>query len=415
MRGSDATTGALFSYVDIEARVPAKHPIRVIRRVVNEVLERLDADFAGMYAAIGRPSIAPERLLRASLLQAFFTIRSERLLMERLDYDLMFRWFVGLGIDDPVWDHSTFSKNRDRLLEADIARKLLKTILEHKEVAPLLSDEHFTVDGTLVNAWASLKSFVPKEGATAVDTPPDDGQGKLPAAGAQPEDEAAKQPEKKEQAAQPTSTDPGKPESAAPVPTAAETDKRSRNEEVDFHGQKRCNATHASTTDPEARLFRKGPGKEARLSFMGHAMTENRHGLVVETGFTQATGTAEREEAKAMIERHSPGSTRRLTVGADKAYDVAGFVADLRAMCVTPHVAQKTKGSAIDARTTRHPGYAVSIRRRKLVEEPFGWAKTIGGLARPKLKGRARQSFAFTFIMAAYDLVRLPRLIAAAA
>src|SRR5262245_59322019 len=288
MRGSDAVTGAMFSYVDIEARVPAKHPIRVIRRIVNEVLADLDADFAAMYAAIGRPSIAPEKLLRASLLQAFFTVRSERLLMERLDYDLMFRWFVGLGIDDPVWDHSTFSKNRDRLREADIARRFLKCTLEHREVAPL-------------------------------------------------------------------------------------------------------------------------------LSYMGHAMTENRHGLVVETGFTQATGTAEREEAKAMIERHSPGSARRLTVGADKAYDVAGFVADLRAMCVTPHIAQKTKGSAIDARTTRHPGYAVSIRRRKLVEEPFGWAKTIGGLARPKLKGLARQGFAFTFIMAAYDLVRLPKLIAATA
>jgi hypothetical protein len=199
------------------------------------------------------------------------------------------------------------------------------------------------------------------------------------------------------------------------MPTAAEIDKRSRNEDVNFHGQKRCNDTHASTTDPQARLFRKGPGKEARLSYMGHAMTENRHGLVVETGFTQATGTAEREEAKAMIERHSPGSARRLTVGADKAYDTAGFVADLRAMCVTPHVSQKARGSAIVARTTRHPGYAVSIRRRKLLEEPFGWAKTIGGLARPKLKGIARQGFAFTFIMAAYDLVRLPRLIAATA
>lgn len=408
MRGSDAATGAMFSYVDIEARVPTKHPIRVIRRIVNEVLASLDADFAAMYAAIGRPSIAPEKLLRASLLQAFFTVRSERLLMERLDYDLMFRWFAGLGIDDPVWDHSTFSKNRDRLLEADIARKLLKSIVEHKEVAPLLSDEHFTVDGTLVTAWASLKSFVPKDVAASAPPPPDDddGQSKPPTTGAKPP---------QTQATQPTSAEPDKSESAAPVQTATETDKRSRNKEVDFRGQKRCNDTHVSTTDPQARLFRKGPGKEARLSYMGHAMTENRHGLVVETGFTQATGTAEREEAKVMIERHSPGSMRRLTVGADKAYDTAGFVADLRAMCVTPHVAQKAKGSAIDARTTRHPGYAISMRRRKLVEEPFGWAKTIGGLARPKLKGLARQGFAFTFIMAAYDLVRLPRLIAAAA
>jgi transposase len=410
MRGSDAKTGSMFSYVDVEARIPTKHPIRTIRRIVNEVLDGLDAEFAAMYAAIGRPSIAPEKLLRASLLQAFFTVRSERLLMERLDYDLMFRWFVGLGIDDPVWDHSTFSKNRDRLLEADIARKFLKGIIGHPEVAPLLSDEHFTVDGTLVNAWASLKSFVPKDAAGA--PPPDDG-GKPPTSGAKPEDAAAGQPEK--EATQPTSAEPSKPESAAPMQTTAETDKKSRNEEANFHGQKRSNDTHISTSDPEARLFRKGPGKEARLCYMGHATTENRHGLVVETGFTQATGTAEREEAKAMIERHSPGSTRRLTVGADKAYDVAGFVADLRAMCVTPHVAQKAKGSAIDKRTTRHPGYAISIRRRKLVEEPFGWAKTIGGLARPKLKGLARQGFAFTFIMAAYDLVRLPKLIAAAA
>jgi transposase len=402
----------MFSYVDIEARVPAQHPIRTIRRIVNEVLSGLDGAFAAMYSAIGRPSIAPEKLLRASLLQAFFTIRSERLLMERLDYDLMFRWFVGLGIDDPVWDHSTFSKNRDRLLEADIARLFLKGILEHPEVAPLLSDEHFTVDGTLVHAWASLKSFVPKEAAAAASAPPDDGEGKPPTSGVKPEEGAARQPE---DVKQPTSAEPSKPESAALMQTTAETDKKSRNEEVNFHGQKRCNDTHISTSDPEARLFRKGPGKEARLSYMGHATTENRHGLVVETGFTQATGTAEREEAKAMIERHSPGSTRRITVGADKAYDVAGFVADLRAMCVTPHVAQKARGSAIDKRTTRHPGYAISIRRRKLVEEPFGWAKTIGGLARLKFKGLARQGFAFTFIMAAYDLVRLPNLLAAAA
>jgi transposase len=407
----------MFSYVDLEARIPAKHPIRIIRRIVNEVLDRLDADFAAMYAAIGRPSIAPEKLLRASLLQAFFTVRSERLLMERLDYDLMFRWFVGLGIDDPVWDHSTFSKNRDRLLEADIARKFLKSILEHKEVAPLLSDEHFSVDGTLVTAWASLKSFVPKETTDACGAPPaDKGGGEPPTSGAKPQEEEAEAAEQgEEQATQPTSAGPSKPENAAPMQTTAETDKKSRNEEVNFHGQKRSNDTHISTSDPEARLFRKGAGKEARLCYMGHATTENRHGLVVETGFTQATGTAEREEAKAMIDRHSPGSTRRLTVGADKAYDVAGFVADLRAMCVTPHVAQKARGSAIDARTTRHPGYAVSIRRRKLVEEPFGWAKTIGGLARPKFKGLARQGFAFTFIMAAYDLVRLPNLLAAAA
>jgi transposase len=401
MRGSDGVTGSLFSYVDIEARIPSGHPIRTIRRIVNEVLARLDAEFAAMYSGIGRPSIAPERLLRGSLLQIMFSVRSERQLMEQLDYNLMFRWFVGLGIDDSVWDHSVYSKNRDRLLEADIARKFLKGIIEHPEVAPLLSDEHFTVDGTLVNAWASLKSFVPRDNAS------EDGAAKPP-------DDPSATRTKPKNPSKPNSraaAKPAKTEGAAPMdPT--ETDRKGRNEEVNFHGQKRSNATHISTTDPEARLYRKGPGKEAKLSFMGHAMTENRKGLVVETGFTLATGTAEREEAKAVIERHSPG-TRRLTVGADKGYDTADFVADLRNMCVTPHIAQKVKGSAIDDRTTRHPGYAVSQRRRKLVEEPFGWAKTIGGLARPKFKGVERQGFFFTIIMAAYDLVRLPKLLGA--
>ena len=416
MRGSDEVTGALFSYVDIEARIPAEHPIRMIRRIVNEVLACLDAAFAAMYSGIGRPSIAPERLLRGSLLQIIFSIRSERQLMEQLDYNLMFRWFVGLGIDDPVWDHSVYSKNRDRLLEADIARKFLKGILEHPEVAPLLSDEHFTVDGTLVNAWASLKSFVPRENAFQDGAPlaAADPRSGASAGWTKPKDEA---PPAEDQASQPDSkatAEPTKTEDATPMKTT-ETDIKSRNEEVDFHGQKRSNATHVSTSDPEARLYRKGPGKEAKLSFIGHAMTENRNGLVVETGFTQATGTAEREEAKAMIERHSPGSTRQLTVGADKGYDTADFVVDLRTMCVTPHVAQKVKGSAIDNRTTRHAGYAVSQRRRKVIEEAFGWGKSIGGLARPKFKGVARQGFFFTITMAAYDLVRLPKLLGALA
>lgn len=406
MRGSDATSGSLFSYVDLEARIPAQHPLRIIREVVNEVLIALDAEFAGMYAAFGRPSIAPERLLRGSLIQAFYTIRSERQLMEQLDYNLLFRWFVGLGIDDAVWDHSTYSKNRDRLLEADIAKKFLKAILEHRCVAPLLSDEHFTVDGTLVAAWASMKSFVAKDPA-----PPDAGSSppRTDGGGGPPRGEAEPRAEEQQASAAPTN-----PEKAAPM---QDTEKKSRNEEVDFHGSKRCNATHSSTTDPEARLFRKGKGKEARLCFMGHAMAENRHGLVVETGTTPATGTAERESAKAMIESHSPGSERRLTVAADKAYDTAGFVAELRSMCVTPHVAQNTSGraSAIDGRTTRHAGYAVSQRKRKLIEEAFGWGKTIGGLARPMRRGTARMGFAFTFAMAAYDLIRLPRLIGEAA
>ena len=284
-------------------------------------------------------------------------------------------------------------------------RKFLKAILVHRKVAPLLSDDHFTVDGTLVQAWASMKSFVAKEPTP----PPEDGLG----SGAQTPREPAEKAETQASAeaddkAQPASTE-------TPMPTA-DASRSSRNEEVDFHGQKRTNATHASTTDPEARLFRKGKGKEAKLSYMGHATTENRHGLVVETELTQATGTAEREAAKTMIESHAPGSVRRLTVGADKAYDTADFVADMRQMCVTPHVAQNDKGraSAIDARTTRHQGYAVSQKKRKLIEEAFGWGKTIGGLARPMRKGKARMGFVFTFTMAAYDLVRLPRLLAEA-
>jgi len=412
MRGSDAVTGSMFSYVDLEDRVPAKHPLRVIREVVNEVLIALDAEFSAMYSDLGRPSISPERLFRGSLIQAFYTIRSERQLMEQLDYNLLFRWFVGLGIDDPVWDHSTYSKNRDRLLEADVARKFLKAILAHRRVAPLLSDDHFTVDGTLVQAWASMKSFVPKE------PPPPAADGPGPEAEApakpaeKPETQASAEAAKADDKAQTADTETTTPMQS----TDAEADRKSRNEGVDFHGQKRTNTTHVSTTDPEARLFRKGRGKEAKLSYMGHATTENRHGLVVETEMTQATGTAEREAAKAMIESHAPGSERRLTVGADKAYDTADFVAGMRQICVTPHVAQNTKGrsSAIDARTTRHEGYAVSQKKRKLIEEAFGWGKTIGGLARPMRKGKSRMGFVFTFTMAAYDLVRLPRLFAEA-
>jgi transposase len=416
MRGSDETSGSLFSYVDLEARVPQKHPLRVIRAVVNDVLVALDGEFSAMYKAFGRPSIPPEKLLRGSLIQAFYTVRSERQLMEQLEYNLLFRWFVGLGIDDPVWDHSTYSKNRDRLLDADVAKKFLAAILAHGKVAPLLSNDHFTVDGTMVNAWASMKSFVPKDPPPA----PPGADGPPAGSGAPPDQPAgpvpAATPETPSDAPQDSKKDTA-PMLIAPAATAADADKKSRNEEVDFHGQKRGNATHRSTTDSEARLYRKGKGKEARLSYMGHALTENRHGLVVGVTLTQATGTAEREAAKAMIEAHDPGSERRLTVGADKAYDTAEFVADLRGMCVTPHVAQNNKGrrSAIDGRTTRHEGYAVSQKKRKLIEEAFGWAKTIGGLARPMRVGKARMGFAFTFTMAAYDLIRLPRLFAEAA
>ncbi len=409
MRGSDRTTGSLFSYVDIEARIPAQHPLRKIRSIVNDVLRALDAEFAALYEPTGRESIPPERLLRGSLLQVFYSIRSERQLMEQLDYNLLYRWFVGLGIDDQVWDHSTYSKNRDRLLEADIARKFLKGILEHPRVKPLLSDDHFTVDGTLITAWASLKSFVPRAGVSngggPATGPEDDGPPAPTSHGPESKDESKNNADKAQNNKE-----------ALPMPSPDATAK-SRNEEIDFHGAKRSNATHASTTDGEARLYRKGKGKEARLSYIGHALSENRHGLVVEAELTQATGTAEREAAKALIESHSPASQRRLTLGADKAYDTRAFVADCRAMCVTPHVAQNTNGrsSAIDARTTRHAGYALSLRKRKLIEEAFGWAKTIGGLARPMRRGAARMRFAFTFTMAAYDLIRLPRLLGVAA
>jgi transposase len=358
MRGGDEKSGSLFSYVDIEDRVPEKHPLRLIRHIVNDVLLTLDGEFAKIYAATGRPSIPPERLLRALLLQAFYSIRSETQLMEQLHYNLLYRWFVGLGIDDAVWVPTVFSKNRDRLLEAEVARKFLAALLNHEAVRGLLSDEHFTVDGTQVAAWASMKSFQPK-----------DGSGSPPSPG--------------------------------------------RNGERDFHDEKRSNDTHASTTDPEAKLYRKGKGKEAKLAYIGNALAENGHGLVVETELGPASGTAEREAAPTMIVRRSPGS-QRITVGGDKAFDTAELVGHLRDLHVTPHVAQNTsnRSSAIDRRTTRHAGYALSQKKRKLIEEAFGWAKTIGGMARPMFRGAARLSFKFTLTMAAYDLIRLPKLLA---
>ncbi|MEL7088365.1 MAG: IS5 family transposase [Planctomycetota bacterium] len=365
MRGSDNQSGALFSYVDLEERVPATHPLRVIKTIVDDALASLDGEFAALYGTTGRSSIAPERLLRASLLQAFYSVRSERQLMEQIDYNLLFRWFVGLGIDDAVWDHSTFSKNRDRLLEADVAAMLLEAVLRHKKVRRFLSNEHFSVDGTLVEAWASMKSVRAKDGS---DEPPGPG----------------------------------------------------RNGEADFHGKSRKNDTHASTTDPAAKLFKKGNGKEAKLCFIGHALMENRSGLIVQAHLTQASGTAEREAAVDMINRHSPGSTRRLTLGADKGYDAKPFATELRRMEVTPHIARhdavtrtgKRRRSSIDGRTTRHPGYAASQRVRKRIEEAFGWAKMIAGLGKTKFRGVKRVGFQFTFVMAAYNLIRLPRLLA---
>ena len=363
MRGGDERPGELFSYVDLEARVRQDHPLRAIRLIVNEALSALASDFSALYSRLGRPSIAPEKLLRAMLLQAFYSIRSERQLMERLEFDLLFRWFAGLGVDDAAWDHSVFSKNRDRLLGGDIAAKFMRAVLEQPKVKQLLSTDHFSVDGTLIAAWASLKSFKPKSGS---DEPPAEGGG--------------------------------------------------RNREADFHGRRRSNETHASTSDPEARLYRKGQGKEAKLCFMGHALMENRNGLVVETCLTQADGHAERIAALHMIEPYAD-RPRAITLGADKGYDAEDFVNELRSMKVTPHVAQNTSGraSAIDGRTTRHAGYAISQRIRKRIEEAFGWIKTIAGQEKTKFKWRERVGWAFAFAAAAYNLARLPKLMTAPA
>jgi hypothetical protein len=308
--------------------------------------------------------------------------------MEQMQYNLLFRWFVGLGIDDPVWVPTVFSKNRDRLLTTDMSRKFLAAILAHHEVAPLLSDEHFSVDGTLVKAWASLKSFQPK----GEDAPPDDDSG--------PGDPLATRPD-------------NAPDQPQPEIETTPMTRPARNAEVDFRGEKRSNATHASTTDPDARLYKKSPGTGAILCFMGHTLMENRSGLIVQADLTQADGQAERRAALDMIHRHSPGSTRRLSLGADKGYDSADFVADLRQACVTPHVAQKARPSGIDGRTTRHAGYAASQTRRKKIEEPFGWAKTVGGMAQTVYRGVERVRARFTLTMAACNLARLPRLLAA--
>ena len=393
MRGTDETSGSLFSYVDLEERIPARHPLRKIRQVVNDALASLDSEFEALYTDFGRPSIAPERLIRASLLQILFSVRSERQLIEQMHYNLLFRWFVGLGIDDPVWVPTVFSKNRDRLLTTEMSRKVMAAILAHREVAPLLSDEHFSVDGTLVKAWASMKSFQPRAGSAPPDSPDDDDPGDPPIPDTPPA----------------TRTE-------TPVAETApmnRTTRRDRNAEVDFRGEKRSNATHASTTDPDARLYKKSPGTGAMLCFMGHALMENRSGLIVQGDLTRADGHAERRAALEMIHRHSPGSTRRLTLGADKGYDVADFVADLRQACVTPHVARKSRHSAIDGRTTRHRGYGLSLKHRKRIEEAFGWAKTVGGMAQTVYRGVERVRSRFILTMAANNLARLPRLLAA--
>ena len=396
MRGLDRQNGSLFSYVNLEERVPARHPLRKIKAVVDPALASLDADLDKLYAGEGRPSIAPERLLRAALIQILFSIRSERQLMEQLEYNLLFRWFVGLSIDEPVWVPTVFSKNRDRLLTTDIARLLMAAILADRKVASLLSDDHFSVDGTLVEAWASFKSFKPKQADTGAD-----GRPPPPASPADaPQPESASATGRTETAGDNTMTN-----------TTTSAGAVGRNVERDFRGAVWSNATHASITDPDARLFRKGKGKPAQLCFMGHALMENRNGFAVEAELTHADGYAERTAAIEMLHRVDPGSTRRLTLGADKGYDEASFVADLKTMCVTPHVAAKKKDSAIDGRTTRHPGYLLSQKKRKQIEEAFGWGKTIGPIRKTMLRGLDRVRAQFTLTMAAYNLAKLPNLL----
>ncbi|MEJ2153326.1 MAG: IS5 family transposase [Gemmatimonadota bacterium] len=358
MRGDDRFEGELFSYVSLEDRVPRHHPLRKIKKLVDKALKALDVDFERMYSDIGRPSIPPEFLVRASLLQVFYSIRSERMLMEQLNYNLLFRWFVGMSADERVWDASTFSKNRNRLVEADIGRAVFDEVVKHARRKKLTSDEHFSVDGTLIAAWASNKSVRRKDGGDD-DNP--DGKG--------------------------------------------------RNAGRNFHGERRRNETHASRTDPEALLMRKGNTHPSRPSYQGHVLIENRQGLVVDAELTQATGRAERETALQMADRLAA----RSTLGADKAYDTREFVAELRSRGITPQVAQNTKrrgGSAIDGRTTRHESYAVSQRIRKRVEEPFGWGKTVGGIRQTKFRGvlRVRQQWLMT--MAACNLVRMSKLCA---
>jgi transposase len=353
MRGNENKQQPVFSYVSLEERVPADHPLRAIRQTVDEILAQMSARFDSLYAASGRPSIPPERLLRALLLQIFFSVRSERMLMQQLDYNLLFRWFAGLEIDEPVWNHAVFSKNRDRLLNEDVAREFFALVLQRAQAH--LSKEHFTVDGTLIEAWASHKSFQRKDGGTG-----DGGN---------------------------------------------------------FHGQQRKNDTHESRTDPDAKLYRKSNGSEAKLSYLGHVMMENRNGLIVEAMLTEADGKAEADAALLMAHhRQTQGPGRRITLGADKAYDQRELVRTLREMGVTPHVAQNKsrRRSAIDARTTRHEGYGISQHKRPLIEKVFGWMKPIGGLKKVKLRGLEKVGWLFQFTAAAFNLWRIPKLEAAA-
>jgi transposase len=356
MRGPDHQQSAMFSYLSPEQRVPADHPLRAVRQMADTILAQLSQLFSKMYSDIGRRSIPPEKLLRALLLQVLYTVRSERMLMEQLEYNLLFRWFVGLNMDEPVWDVTVFTKNRERLLKADIAKKFFELVLQQAQALDLMSDEHFTVDGTLLEACAGLKSFKRVDGAA--EPPPDDGS----------------------------------------------------NPTVDFHGEKRSNQTHQSTTDPDAMLAKKGAGKEAKLSYSGHVLMENRNGLVADVEVLQANGTAERDAALVMIENIQ--GDQPITIGADKAYDTKDFVKEARNMNATPQVAQNNKGrkSAIDGRTTRHLGYAISQQKRKRVEEIFGWMKTVGGMRKLRHRGLQLVGWMFTFAAAAYNLVRIRNL-----
>lgn len=356
MRGTDHQQSHMFSYLSPEQRVRKDHPLRAVLAMVDEVLRSLSPQFDRMYASEGRPSIAPEKLLRAQLLQMLYSIRSERLLMEEIDYSMLFRWFVGLNLDEEVWDATTFTKNRDRLLEAEVAKRFLLQVVDQARQHGLTSDEHFTVDGTLLEAWASVKSFQPKDGKGR---PPDD---------------------------------PGNPT-------------------VNFRGERRSNQTHESKTDPEAKLARKGDGKEAKLSYSGNLLVENRNGLIVNAMAWEATGTAERDTALLMLEQ-IPGD-RRVTAAGDKGFDTKDFVGECRHMQVTPHVAQNHQrpgGSAIDQRTTRHAGYEISQRKRKRIEECFGWLKTVALLRKVRHRGLDKVDWVFTFACAAYNLVRIRNL-----
>jgi transposase len=358
MRGTDTQQSGMFSYLSPEERVPERHPLRAIRRMTDEVLKGLSTKFNELYSATGRPSIAPEKLLRALLLQILYTVRSERLLMEQLEYNLLFRWFVGLNMDEPVWVATVFTKNRDRLLEGEVASLFFCGVLAQARVANLLSDEHFSVDGTLIEAWAGQKSF-----------------------------------QRKDHSEKPPPDDPGNPT-------------------VDFHGERRSNETHESTTDADARLARKSGGHEAKLAYCGNLLIENRNGLVVDTELLQANGTAERDAALLMAERIE--GSQRVTLAADKGYDAKEFVREIRGMNVTPHLAQNDKrrgGSAIDGRTTRHVGYKVSQVKRKRIEEVFGWLKTVGMLRKTRHRGVHKVGWVFTFAAAAYNLVRMRKLV----